>query len=244
MRCFILGNGPSLNDTDLDALRTEITFGVNQCELIYPKTSWRPKYWVCNDRDLKIPIGEWAELFLSHYLLGEHCFIAPRHITRLSYLPAHEEIWDSFTKKSGWPAEWKNGIVPIPRFEVLDLCRLHGTRIGMEDKWPLSWHLPQLCLFAGSIPTTIQLAVTMGFDEIYMLGCDLGYKVGINHFRDDYPVFRPYDEEWAAYFERALVYAHSLAAKECEARGVKIYNAGTGGKLTAYPRIRLEDALL
>lgn len=28
-RCFIIGNGPSLNDTDLSKLRHEVTFGVN-----------------------------------------------------------------------------------------------------------------------------------------------------------------------------------------------------------------------
>jgi hypothetical protein len=223
VRCFILGNGPSLNDTNLDLIAGEKTFGVNQCHLIYPKTKWRPTYWVCTDRDLNIPLEEWASLFFLHRDLGETCFLAPRHFTRMDIM----------------------GVKPSENFRMLDLCMEHGVRIGHEEWWPKSWHLPKLCVFAGSVPTTIQLAVTMGYDEIYLAGCDAKYRPGENnHFSEDYFNFRPYDAEWAEYLTRALVYAHELAWRECLTRGVKIYNAGVGGKLDAYPRIRLEDALV
>jgi len=43
-RCFILGNGPSLNRTDLSLLKGEFTFGSNR---IYLHPTFRPSYFVC-----------------------------------------------------------------------------------------------------------------------------------------------------------------------------------------------------
>ncbi len=43
-RCFILGNGPSLNRTDLSLLKDEFTFGVNR---IYLKEGFSPSFYVC-----------------------------------------------------------------------------------------------------------------------------------------------------------------------------------------------------
>lgn len=50
-RCFIVANGPSLCAADLDVLQKngEITFGMNRIYKIFPETSWRPTYYVCED---------------------------------------------------------------------------------------------------------------------------------------------------------------------------------------------------
>ncbi len=40
-RCFIIGNGPSLKETNLDLLKEEVTFGVNSVFLIFPETDFR-----------------------------------------------------------------------------------------------------------------------------------------------------------------------------------------------------------
>lgn len=47
-RCFIIGNGPSLNVDDLDVLKVnnEICFGSNWIIKIFEKTGWRPNYYV------------------------------------------------------------------------------------------------------------------------------------------------------------------------------------------------------
>lgn len=46
-RCFLIGNGPSLNIRDLEILRSngEITFGCNKISLLFDKTVWRPEYY-------------------------------------------------------------------------------------------------------------------------------------------------------------------------------------------------------
>lgn len=45
-RCFILGNGPSLNQTDLSLLEDEITFGLNRIYLLFPELGFSTTYLV------------------------------------------------------------------------------------------------------------------------------------------------------------------------------------------------------
>ena len=50
-RCFIIGNGPSLDPNDLNRLNDEICFGTNGIYNIYSKTSWRPTYYCVTDKN-------------------------------------------------------------------------------------------------------------------------------------------------------------------------------------------------
>lgn len=45
-RCFILGNGPSLNKTDLSKLRGEVTFGSNRVYLLFPRLGFSTSYYL------------------------------------------------------------------------------------------------------------------------------------------------------------------------------------------------------
>ena len=36
-RCFVIGNGPSLKQTDLSLLKNEFTFGLNRIYLLFPE---------------------------------------------------------------------------------------------------------------------------------------------------------------------------------------------------------------
>src|SRR5512139_2649265 len=44
-RCFIIGNGPSLNDTDLSKLKDEFTFGMNRIYLLFPDLGFTTTYF-------------------------------------------------------------------------------------------------------------------------------------------------------------------------------------------------------
>lgn len=46
-RCFIIGNGPSLKQTDLGRLRGEVTFGLNRIYLAFPQMGFTPTYYLC-----------------------------------------------------------------------------------------------------------------------------------------------------------------------------------------------------
>ena len=45
-RCFIIGNGPSLKNTDLSLLRDEFTFGMNRIYLMYPDLGFSTTYYL------------------------------------------------------------------------------------------------------------------------------------------------------------------------------------------------------
>ncbi|WP_431283406.1 hypothetical protein ACQW02_00955 [Humitalea sp. 24SJ18S-53] len=49
-RAFIVGNGPSLRQTDMSLLKDEITFGSNRCFLGYEDWGYAFKYWGISDR--------------------------------------------------------------------------------------------------------------------------------------------------------------------------------------------------
>lgn len=48
-RCFILGNGPSLNRMDLSGLKDEFTFGTNRLYLNFPNMGFVPSFYICVD---------------------------------------------------------------------------------------------------------------------------------------------------------------------------------------------------
>jgi len=49
-RCVIIGNGPSLNQMDLDVLRAEYTFGLNRIYLLFPKWGFQTTFLVAINR--------------------------------------------------------------------------------------------------------------------------------------------------------------------------------------------------
>jgi hypothetical protein len=45
-RCFIIGNGPSLRQTDLSLLKNEYTFGMNRIYLLFPELGFTTSYFL------------------------------------------------------------------------------------------------------------------------------------------------------------------------------------------------------
>ena len=45
-RCLIIGNGPSLRNTNLSLLRNELTFGLNRIYLLFPTMGFQTTYHV------------------------------------------------------------------------------------------------------------------------------------------------------------------------------------------------------
>src|SRR4030066_1075583 len=68
-RCFIIGNGPSLRQTDLSKLRGEVTFGLNRIYLLFPDLGFSTTYLVSvNDLVLEQSIAEMKPLELPKFL--------------------------------------------------------------------------------------------------------------------------------------------------------------------------------
>ncbi len=68
-RCFIIGNGPSLRQTDLSKLHGEFTFGLNRIYLLFPELGFSTTYLVSvNDLVLEQSISEMKPLDLPKFL--------------------------------------------------------------------------------------------------------------------------------------------------------------------------------
>jgi hypothetical protein len=68
-RCFIIGNGPSLRQTDLSLLKNEFTFGLNRIYLIFPELGFTTTYLVSvNDMVLEQTATEMKALSLPKFI--------------------------------------------------------------------------------------------------------------------------------------------------------------------------------
>lgn len=99
----------------------------------------------------------------------------------------------------------------------------------------------------------MQMAVHMGFREIYILGLDHSYvepdtkKDGalvsqgeVNHFHPDY---RKTGEVWHLPVLDRLETSYGFAKTYCDSIGVKVYNASRYSKLDVFPRVDLDTVL-
>jgi hypothetical protein len=214
-RAFIVGNGPSLNNTNLDLLEDEISFGVNRIAGIYDKTSWRPTHYV---RAEEASTGYDPKIYSSdmetHRDLG--C-----------------EIWANEFFLRATDGIHKSGL-----YRQIRGCAHYAMHFDHPDCPPV-YHLPRLCTFGSSVNVAIQIALgIMNIDTVYLIGCDMGYKEnGQNHYDPNYTqgVGELRD---ARYTELDILQAHMIAARSFPQR---IINATVGGSLEVYPRVRLED---
>ncbi len=79
-RCFIIGNGPSLKQTDLTRLRGEYTFGLNRIYLLFPELGFHTTYFVSiNDLVIEQCADEIAALPMPKFIAWH----ANRHFRRL-----------------------------------------------------------------------------------------------------------------------------------------------------------------
>jgi hypothetical protein len=67
-RCFIIGNGPSLKETDVSPLKDEYTFGMNRIYLAFPEWGFRTSYLVSvNDLVIEQCARDLAELDMPKF---------------------------------------------------------------------------------------------------------------------------------------------------------------------------------
>lgn len=98
-RCFIVANGPSLNQTDLSLLKNEISFGLNRIYLNFSRSSFRPSYYVAvNELVLDQYAAEIAELGMHKFINWNrrslfHC--GDQSITYIKSKLVHSDFFQS-----------------------------------------------------------------------------------------------------------------------------------------------------
>ena len=210
-KCFVIGNGPSLREEDLERIARHhvVSFAANRIYKIFQDTTWRPTYYGVSDTTLFINSKEEIDA-----------------IQCKKFLPL--DIYDKYVDKRE-----SYGVFSRVPFTFFGLRPKFTNRIDRRfgEGGTITYHL-------------LQLAVSMGFKEIYLIGCDFSFSFGIgvdgkyfedksvklnHHKRDNNPVDTMPNL-------LANLRAYQAAEKYTRKHGIKIYNATRGGKLEVFER--------
>lgn len=228
-RCFCVGNGPSLAKTPLHLLEQEYTFGLNKIADIFPETTWRPDFYVMVT--VLARDSNWAAA--SKIAMKDTV-----SVIGVSTIPHLLEKTD--------------GVYMIPD----NILPVRVTKLAAPIWSDDVFH--HVSKYGTSMVAVLQVAAYMGFNPIYLLGCDLGWKPfdyeenkDPNHFSEGYWAKAAIDDknevivtpELAQRYTNDAIAGHKFAKRELDRAGVLVYNATLGGDLEVYPRVKLEEIL-
>ena len=222
-----MGNGPSLSDTQMGLLIGEQSWATGRIHLLYDRTFWRPtRYWSAEH----ITTDQQKEDFIFHIDQGYECWVRRDLVTK--YL---SHVADNVTPWSPCPGGHTGALKYLPDGKL-------------NTRFPKVWHTDPgenwLCKAGPTFNVMLQQAYHEGWNPIYLLGCDLGYKPtgerDPNHFQDDYAIF-DYDEARAKNEEETQTEMHYQAWSAFRQKGISVYNATKGGTLDIYPRKPLKE---
>ena len=209
-RCFIVCTGPSLKISDLEKLNGEITFGINSIYDSYPLTNWRPTYYVAVE---KLVV---QELFDNDICFGRNFSKGGNFFTEGFNLP-HPTEYDYYLLCSD-----KN-MKPINKARKI-------VRLSKDIS---------VCVYGSATTANIavQIAIYMGFKEIYLIGADCDYSKNKIHF-----IKRKNDDDLikVGFIKNSgldLIDCYKTVKSFAKKNGVKIYNATRGGKLEVFERV-------
>jgi len=236
-RAWIVGNGPSLKQLDMSLLKSEVTFGSNRVYLGFEGWGFATTYWcIVDSLQFEKYTREW-ELNIP-----DSC---------LKFFPF--EYLNLFHIKNGCPVNFYPPGHPENRwnfnnpYKQIELSKPHGFSITPD------------IVYLGHTVTyaMLQIAVIMGCDPIFLIGCDHNYKISLkdklrglwqdarssNHFHEAYCFGndgqRKFHLPEPVKSEAAFDYSNTWA----KANGRTIMNATPGSRLKSFPMITYTEAL-
>ncbi|MBO6536643.1 MAG: DUF115 domain-containing protein [Balneolaceae bacterium] len=219
-RCFIIGNGPSLNKLDLKKLKNEYTFGVNAIYTYYDKMQFFPSYYivedtfVAEDRSDEINNYKESEKFYGNYLT--YCLKPDEKTTLLNVIFDYRNYPD------------------FPRFSTNALREINvgGT---------VTYLCLQMAYYMG-----FKEVYLIGFDHSYKIpksakieGNDITSTTDdVNHFSKEY--FGK-GKRWHDPRTDRMELAYIKANKYFDIDGRKVFNATAGGQLEVFERVEYDS---
>jgi hypothetical protein len=177
-RAFIIGNGPSLNQTPLEKLDSEYTFGVNKINKMYSNTTWRPSFFFAGlppSSALFPPVKSPSNPITHHVNNKYTCFLPHQAI---DYYGEQDNIY-YYTKF--WLGEDSNPFHKMTSENIENISISH-----LLEYW--SMDVSNLIYIYHSLYGLTQLVIWMGFDEIYFIGTDLGLEYKNPHMICDHGI--------------------------------------------------------
>jgi len=223
-RVFIVGNGPSTTPEILDQIKSSgwATFGMNRIGMIFPRTSWRPKFYIGTTSAINDPMHRPDNL--AGIRSSEIAFCCDGYKIYLD-----EDIDDN--------------VIYLYCSQLEDWLGKHKE--ANDDFWSDDI-AKRLSKYGATAFPAMQVAAYLGLNPIYLIGCDAGYKPPIDgvdpsHFD---PQYRP----WHAYpsyenLNLGMQRAHEIAQVAADRLGIEIFNISPISKITAHRFTTLDEAL-
>lgn len=211
---LVVGNGPSLNRTPLDEFAGVPSIGMNKIDLIYGRTAWRPTLVVC----------------VNDIVVMQHA---------AKFAESEVPVFLSWKSRRFVPADRRG--------------RLNFFLSLLDDGFSTD-----LVAGVGASPTVtyaaLQFAYYMGADPVILLGVDHSFQVtgpanaiavrrgeDVNHFDPNY--FKA-GSVWGVPDLGGSERVYRIAKRAFAAAGRSVLDATVGGRLTVYPKISVEQALV
>ena len=206
-RCFIIATGPSLTTEDIESLKNEYTFSMNSICKLYDQTDWRPTYYAVQDNHVFMSIED---------IIRKHKEV-PVFIS--------DNIWRRFRRESDW--------IEFPTDTMYHAYDMKNGKYYAK----FSGDAHDIVYDGYSIAySCLELAVYMGFKEIYLLGCDCTYTGEKEHFIDS-----GVKDRSRKFATPKLIVAYTAAKEYADKNGIQIFNATRGGVLEVFPRVNLDE---
>ena len=229
-RCFIMGNGPSLNQMELDLFRNDFVWASNKCYLLFDRINWKPSFYVAVDKRVVPDISE----KINKMILDMH--------DSLFFFPVHFRLSGRLLSDSN--VYWYREVDSYPYISSQEMFTVDAS------KWVSNVKTVTIA--------ALQLAVYLGFDPIYLIGCDTSYSIPdsvevesknpnflVSSQNDDPNHFDPNyfgkGSKWHIPHADMMISHYIKAKKICDNIGVNVYNATVGGKLEVFPRVDYID---
>ena len=210
-RAFIIGNGPSLKNTDLSKLRDEFTFGMNRIYLMFPELGFTTTYLcVVNNLVIEQTASDLAALDLPKFLAWR----SHRHFAQLPLTNHHLPtfLYTSYT---------------TPKFSKDVRGRVWEGATVTNVTLQLAFHMG------------FQQVILIGVDHNYTAAGKPNTTVTSqgddpNHFS---PVYFGKGFRWQLPDLETSEMGYHMARQAYEAAGREVLDATVGGKLTILPKV-------
>ena len=220
-RCFICGNGPSLNASDLDRLYKagEITFGTNRVYNIFDKAKWRPTYYACED-----------ELIIKEHQSEINAIECER-----KFIPIN--------------LKWYHGVnIKNACYFYLYYRGKNASKYNfspnmakqLDCRGTITFTCMQIAAYMGFSEIYL-IGVDHNYNKIIDENGNIITDDSVkDYFSDDYDKDI---KDVAVHNMGKNARAYREAKAYCDENGIKIYNATRGGKLEIFERVNLDDLL-
>jgi len=221
-RCFIVGNGPSLSIEDLEIIKDEYSFASNGIVKLFDKTKWRPNWYMVVDDFIIEQLWDWDKEIFT----GIESYVYDKE-----FVEKHRQEFNIHYMVRGG----KYAITPEKQF--------------MEKP---SEDVSKFFSRSQSVTTSlIELAMYLGFSEIYLLGIDHSFPIEVdasgkkNYNSQAVHHFAGYSGKIRkiAYID-AITQAYKSISKYAKELGIEIRNCTRGGNLEVFKRCNLEELFI